>query len=85
VGIGSNMTWVASAAAVSFVVVEKLIGHRPRLEDEVRGLDLTEMGMDGYYDEGPPLVALARAQDDGPTSHYEPSTFSGLATTTRAR
>jgi Amt family ammonium transporter len=86
VGIGTNMTWVASAAAISFVLVDRVIGHRPRLEDELRGLDLTEMGMEGYYNEEPPLAPPPRSQDDGPTKHYEPPTFSGLATTTtRAR
>jgi Amt family ammonium transporter len=87
VGIGTNMTWVASAAAICFVIVERIIGHRPRLEDEIRGLDLTELGMEGYYDEVPMLPPVAKPSlEDGPTSHYEPPTFSGLQqTTNRAR
>jgi len=87
IGIGTNMTWVGSAAAVSFLVIEKLIGHRPRLEDEVIGLDLTEMGMEGYYSEDPTrAMPVGRPRlGEGPTTPYDPPTFTGLASGTRAR
>jgi Amt family ammonium transporter len=57
VGIGTNLVWVATAASLTFVVVDKWLGHRPRMEDELRGLDVTELGMEGYYDEEPPPVS----------------------------
>jgi Amt family ammonium transporter len=85
VGIGTNMAWVGSAAALSFVIVERLIGHRPRIEDEIQGLDLTEMGMDGYYtdDKEQPPFGGRPLLDDGATSQYEPTTYSGLSAGSR--
>jgi Amt family ammonium transporter len=87
VGIGTNMTWVGSAAALSFIAVERLVGHRPRLEDEVIGLDLTELGMEGYYSEEPKAaLPLSRPRlEDGATTQYDQPTFSGLASGTRLR
>jgi hypothetical protein len=57
-----------------------------RIEDEIRGLDLTEMGMEGYYtdDKGdPPFGGRPPLLEDGATSHYDPPTFSGLTATSR--
>lgn len=87
VGIGTNMTWVGSAAAISFVVIERVIGQRPRIEDEIRGLDLTEMGMEGYYSEDMRHsgVIPRPALHDGVTSQYDPPSYSGVATGTRQR
>jgi Amt family ammonium transporter len=87
IGIGTNMAWVGSAAALSFVVIEKLIGHRVRIEDEIRGLDLTEMGMEGYYTDDkdePPFGGRPRLED-GRTTQYDPPTFSGLTAGSRSR
>jgi Amt family ammonium transporter len=49
VGIGSNLIWVGTLAAAVFLVIERFNGHRPSLSDELRGLDVSEMGMEGYY------------------------------------
>jgi ammonium transporter, Amt family len=49
VGIGSNMVWVGTMAAASFLLIERICGQRPSLADELRGLDVAEMGMEGYY------------------------------------
>ncbi len=57
IGIGSNVVWVGAAASVAFLAIERWIGHRTSLESEVRGLDVSEMGMEGYYDERPPRAA----------------------------
>jgi Amt family ammonium transporter len=85
VGIGTNMTWVASAGAVTFFVIERLVGNRPRLEDELRGLDVSEMGMDGYYTEDPrQVIPGGRVLEDGASAHY-PAGYGELATGARAR
>ncbi|HKP60410.1 MAG TPA: ammonium transporter [Polyangiales bacterium] len=49
VGIGSNLVWVGTLGAAVFLVIERYWGHRPSLADEVRGLDVSEMGMEGYF------------------------------------
>jgi Amt family ammonium transporter len=85
VGVGTNLTWVGSAAAISFVAIDKLVGHRTHIVDEVRGLDLTEFGMEGYYNEELVQQALqaqagagAAPREDGATTTYDPSTYSGV-------
>jgi Amt family ammonium transporter len=50
VGIGTNMMWVGTSAALTFMALDRLIGNRVSLADEIEGLDLSEMGMEGYYD-----------------------------------
>jgi Amt family ammonium transporter len=85
VGIGTNMAWVASAAAVSFVAIERLVGNRARLEDELRGLDVSEMGMDGYYTEDPrQVIPGGRVLEDGASANY-PAGYAELATGSRVR
>lgn len=49
VGMGSNLAWVGITAALSFLIIGRIVRHRPRVEDEIRGLDVSEMGMEGYY------------------------------------
>jgi Amt family ammonium transporter len=54
IAILANIAWVAPVAALSFYVIGKLVGgHRPSAEDEVNGLDISEMGVLGYDDAGP--------------------------------
>lgn len=47
-GIVVNVIYVGIAATLSFVLVDKLVGNRSSLEDEIEGLDLPELGMEGY-------------------------------------
>jgi Amt family ammonium transporter len=61
VGIGTNMIWVGTSGALAFIALDKLIGNRVSLEDEIQGLDLAEMGMEGYYNADTAVVPLASA------------------------
>jgi ammonium transporter, Amt family len=48
IGIGSNLLYVGTSAAVCFWLVGKLVGNRVPLADEIAGLDVPELGMEGY-------------------------------------
>jgi Amt family ammonium transporter len=48
IGIGTNLAYVGSVGALAFLAIDKLIGQRVAAEDEVAGLDVSEMGMEGY-------------------------------------
>ena len=48
-GIGCNLVWVGSVGTITFKGIDRLIGHRVYYQDELRGLDLAELGMEGYY------------------------------------
>ena len=54
IGVLANIAWVAPVAALAFFIIGKLVGNRVDAEDEVNGLDLSEMGVQGYSaDPGP--------------------------------
>jgi Amt family ammonium transporter len=54
IGIAANILWVAPVAALAFFIIGKVVGNRVEAEDEVNGLDLSEMGVNGYSaDPGP--------------------------------
>jgi len=36
--------------SIAFLAIDRLVGNRVRSEEELRGLDVAEMGMEGYYD-----------------------------------
>jgi Amt family ammonium transporter len=53
IGIAANLVYVGVVASVAFYAIGKLLGgHRPTAEVEVAGLDMDEMGVYGYSDEG---------------------------------
>ncbi len=57
VGIGANVVYVGLTAGIGFIVVGRLIGgHRVSREVELAGLDVPEMGVDGYV--GDPGISL---------------------------
>jgi Amt family ammonium transporter len=51
VGVVTNLVWVGGAGYFVYRFVDALVGHRAYFADELRGLDVSELGMDGYYDE----------------------------------
>jgi ammonium transporter, Amt family len=60
IGVAVNIAWVALATYVSLKVIEAFIGNRVPLEDEVAGLDIPEMGVEGYAPDtvgGGPVMA----------------------------
>jgi Amt family ammonium transporter len=67
-GIVVNLAYVGSMAAICFGLIGKLVGNRVPLAAELSGLDVPELGMEGY----PPSAA------ERPSSP-----LSGLLSTTR--
>lgn len=63
IGIVINVIYVGVAGTLSFMLVEKVVGNRSSLEDEIVGLDLSELGMEGYtaeLDNGPRALLASR-------------------------
>jgi Amt family ammonium transporter len=61
IGIAANIAWVVPVAALSFFVIGKLVTNRVPAEDEVAGLDLSEMGVLGYdFGSGPTTGVASR-------------------------
>jgi Amt family ammonium transporter len=56
IGIGANLVFVGTMAGLSFFVIGKLMGNRVSPEVELAGLDVPEMGVDGYI--GDPGISL---------------------------
>ncbi|HTL51105.1 MAG TPA: ammonium transporter [Planctomycetota bacterium] len=48
IGILANLIWVGGTAFVFYKLIDVLVGHRVKAEDEVEGLDIPEMGVPGY-------------------------------------
>jgi len=62
-GLGVNVLYVGGTAAAAFLVLHKLLGsNRVRAEEELEGLDVTELGVEGY---APDTTA--------PPAHVEPA------------
>ena len=55
IGISANILYVAPVAALAFFIIGKLVGNRVALEDEINGLDLSEMGVLGYSSDAGPM------------------------------
>jgi Amt family ammonium transporter len=66
IGIGANVAYVGTMAGVSFLVIGKLLGNRVDPEIELAGLDVPEMGVDGYI--GDPGIALPDEAHNGSPS-----------------
>ncbi len=56
IGVAANIIYVGAIAGLSFLMIGKLIGNRVPVEVELAGLDVPEMGVDGYI--GDPGVQL---------------------------
>lgn len=52
IGIGMNVWYVGLSAALCFRLCDKLVGNRPPIADEIAGLDVPELGMEGYSNDG---------------------------------
>jgi ammonium transporter, Amt family len=48
IGIAVNVAYVGTVGALVFALVGLAIGNRAAPEDEIAGLDVAEMGMEGY-------------------------------------
>jgi Amt family ammonium transporter len=69
IGIVANLAWVIPVTALSFFIIGKVVGNRVEAEDEVNGLDLSEMGVHGY------------SADPGPGTGITPHAYGATATT----
>jgi ammonium transporter, Amt family len=56
IGIGANLLYVGLVGGLSFALIGKLMGNRVAPEVELAGLDVPEMGVDGYI--GDPGISL---------------------------
>jgi ammonium transporter, Amt family len=48
IGIVTNMTWVCTVSFVALKIIGAMVGNRSGIEDEIDGLDVSEMGGPGY-------------------------------------
>ncbi len=64
IGIATNVVYVSFMTFISLKVLDKLVGNRVAEEDEVAGLDIPEMGVEGYpRGAGDPSAALPVAAE----------------------
>ncbi len=66
IGIAVNIIYVGAMTAAALFVIGKLIGNRVSAEDEVAGLDVPEMGLEGYPAPGGTRSALPGASVESP-------------------
>ena len=64
VGMVANLVWAALATTVLLWLIGRLVGNRAVAEDEIAGLDVPELGMTGYVNEGV-HATLTRSSDLG--------------------
>lgn len=66
IGIGTNVLWAGTTAYVTLRIVGALVGNRSDAQDELDGLDVSEMGGPGYAGDSlakapaPPAPAASR-------------------------
>lgn len=61
IGIGANWVYVGAMTAAAMFVIDKLVGNRVAVQDEVDGLDIPEMGMLAYPEDPPTVTPAADA------------------------
>jgi len=69
VGVIANFVFVATLVSIILWFLDRLIGNRTSADDEVAGLDVPEMGLEGYSREmlgvpepPPPLPITSRSR-----------------------
>ena len=65
IGIAAIVGWTAATAGILFLAIRFTIGLRVSEEEEMRGLDLIEHGIDAYPDFGPSGSGIFRAGGGG--------------------
>jgi Amt family ammonium transporter len=75
VGAAANVVWVGVVTAGAFALIGRMVGNRVHEDDEVIGLDVPEMGIEGYSRE---MLGLSPAPD-------EPEVTASLASPRLAR
>jgi Amt family ammonium transporter len=59
IGVLTNIAYIGGVAAVAFYVIGKVFGNRVSAETEIAGLDLDEMGVQGYAPDAGPHLGFA--------------------------
>ena len=65
IGIAAIVAWTAATAGILFLAIRFTVGLRVTEEEEMRGLDLMEHGIDAYPDFGPSGSGIFRAGGGG--------------------
>jgi Amt family ammonium transporter len=60
IGVATNFIYVGGVTAVSLWTIGKVVGNRVTAETEIGGLDIPEMGVDGYKAEPGTLIPEAK-------------------------
>jgi Amt family ammonium transporter len=77
VGIAANVLYVGTVALAAFKIIGRLVGNRVALLDEQMGLDVAELGLEGYpAQDEPSSFVRPVAWHDEPV---EPARLSGLS------
>jgi Amt family ammonium transporter len=56
IGVIANLVYVGSVGGLAFWLLGKVVKMRPTAEEEVAGLDMSEMGVYGYSDDAGPVA-----------------------------
>jgi len=76
IGVGANIIYVGALAGISFLIIGRLMGgHRVSREVELAGLDVPEMGVDGYV--GDPGISLPDEAPGGAHPYYSAQATGG--------
>jgi ammonium transporter, Amt family len=67
IGIVANLAYVGVMSGLAFYVIGKIVGNRVSAEDEMAGLDVPEMGIEGYAREAGHTSALPEAATKAPS------------------
>ena len=59
IGVGTNFLFVFPSALAFFLIIDKTVGNRTTAKAEIEGLDIPEMGVQGYVNEDPNPVQIA--------------------------
>jgi Amt family ammonium transporter len=68
IGIGANIVTVGTIAGLAFTIIGRMIGNRVSPEVELAGLDVPEMGVDGYI--GDPGISMPDEAPNTSSSYY---------------
>jgi ammonium transporter, Amt family len=68
VGAASNVVYVGALSALTFLGLRVLVGNRVALEDELSGLDIPEMGLEGYSTDHDATALSGSVGPDGRTT-----------------
>lgn len=75
VGAASNIVYVGALSALTFLALRALVGNRVAREDELAGLDVPEMGLEGYSTD---RDATASSGSVGPGGRTTPRVITGV-------